>query len=424
MKINKLVFGLFLLLCLSAWAQKKSRAQLEKEKRENQRRIEEANKILLETKNKKKASLGQLQALKQKIKVRNEYIQLISEEVEVLEEEISRTQSKINFQQSRIDSLKREYADMVVAANRISNGMDRLVYIFSSESIAQMTNRIKYFQHYSENRKKQLAEIEKAKLELVRQQENLQLRLKEKNDLLGVKTEETKLLDKEKEEQRKTIASLSQQEKKLRSELALRKESSKKLDKLISDLIAIEREKAIRAAKRAAERKKAAQQKSTSTPKTNKEKEPEYKLELTPEAQSLSNSFAENKGKLPWPVLKGSIVLGFGKQPHPSLKNVYIDNLGVDIQTSKNENVRAVFHGKVITVAEVPGLNKVVMIQHGEFFTVYAKLKSVSVKNGEEVTSKQTIGVLYTDSDDDTVLQFQIWKNNTKLDPEDWLYKR
>jgi septal ring factor EnvC (AmiA/AmiB activator) len=427
LKINKVFLVLFLLCTFLANAQKKTRAQLEKEKKENARRIEEANKILLETKNKKKATLGQLTAIKQKIKVRKDLIDAISNEVDLLEEDIARTQVKISEQQAQIDSLKKEYAEMVVAANRIGNGVDRLVYIFSSESMSQMTKRIKYFQHYSENRQRQLAEIEKAKQNLQTQVDNLNLRLKEKNDLLGRKTEETNLLAKEKDEQKKVLSSLSTQEKKLRTELAQRKESSKKLDKLISDLIAIEREKAIRAAKRAAEKKKAAQKKSStnSTQKEKtKEKEDDYKIELTPEAQTLSNSFSDNKGKLPWPVLRGSISLPFGKQPHPSLKNVYIDNLGVDIQTTKSENVRAVFQGKVITVAEVPGMNKVVMIQHGEYFTVYAKLKSVSVKNGEEVSAKQTIGTVYTDSDDDSVIQFQIWKNNLKMDPEEWLYKR
>lgn len=187
-------------------------------------------------------------------------------------------------------------------------------------------------------------------------------------------------------------------------------------------MIAAEREKAIKAAKAAAEKNN----KKNTTPKNSKntkEKE-EFKLELTPEAKALSGSFAGNKGKLPWPVLKGSIAQHFGKQAHPVLKGVYVDNLGVDIQTVKDENVRAAFQGKVITVAEVPGMNKVVMIQHGEYFTVYAKMKTVTVKVGEEVASKQTIGTVYTDKDEVTQLQFQIWENNIKHDPEDWLYQK
>jgi murein hydrolase activator len=423
LKTDRLILLILLFTVFLAGAQKKSRAQLEKEKKENHKKIEETNKILLETRSKKNSTIGQLTALKHKIKLRKELIESISQEVELLEEEILQTQTKISNQQAKIDSLKKEYADMVIAANRLGNGVDRLVYIFSSESLAQMTMRVKYFQHYSENRKTQLQEIEKAKRDLQLQANELLARLKEKNDLLGRKTEETNTLNKEKEEQKKVLSQLSSQEKKLRSELAERKEASRKLDKLISDLIAAEREKAMKAARKAAEKRKASQKKSSSSKEKDKEEE-EYKIEMTPEARSLSNSFADNQGKLPWPVQRGNISLGFGKQPHPSLKNVYIDNLGVDIQTNKEESVRSVFQGKVITVAEVPGLNKVVMVQHGEYFTVYARMRSVSVKTGDEVGAKQSLGTVYTDRDEVSQLQFQIWKNNLKMDPEEWLYKR
>ena len=144
-------------------------------------------------------------------------------------------------------------------------------------------------------------------------------------------------------------------------------------------------------------------------------------VKSTPESIQLSNSFSGNMSRLPWPVAHGNISHHFGKQPHPVLKGVYVDNLGVDIQTLKNEPIRAVFQGKVITVASVPGMNNVVMIQHGDFFTVYAKLKNVHVKTGDEVKSKDVIGEVYTDKNDVSELQFQIWQNNVKHDPEKWL---
>jgi murein hydrolase activator len=320
-----------------------------------------------------------------------------------------------------IDSLKKEYAIMVYAASKMNTGLSKLTYIFSAESVSQMAMRVKYFQHYSQMRQEHLGQIEKKKSRLEYEKQKLERKVAEKNRLIGVKTTETNNLNEEKNEQKKVLEELSEQEKALRKELEERKKSIRKLEKLITDMIAAEREKAIKAAKAAAEKNR----KST-TPKNNKnpkEKE-EFKLELTPEAKALSGSFAGNKGKLPWPVLKGSIAQHFGKQAHPVLKGVYIDNLGVDIQTVRDENVRSAFQGKVITVAEVPGMNKVVMIQHGEYFTVYAKMKTVLVKVGEEVASKQNIGVVYTDKDEVTQLQFQIWENNIKHDPEDWLYKK
>lgn len=421
LKINSLLVLMFLLVPLILPAQKKTRALLEKEKKENLQRIEEANKILLETRTRKQATIGHLSAIKNKIVSRERLIRSVTEEVELLEEEISELEILITGLRNDIDSLKKEYAAMVYSASKMNTGISKLTYIFSAESVSQMAMRIKYFQHYSQMRQEHLDKIEKKKSRLEYEKQKLERKVAEKNRLIGVKTEETNTLNEEKDEQKKVLEELSEQERSLRKELEERKKSIRKLEKLITDMIAAERERAIRAAKAAAEKNK--KNTSSKNNKTPKEKE-EFKLELTPEAKALSGSFAGNEGKLPWPVQKGSIAQHFGKQPHPVLKGVYVDNLGVDIQTVKDENVRSVFQGKVITVAEVPGMNKVVMIQHGEYFTVYAKMKTVLVKVGEEVASKQNIGVAYTDKDEVTQLQFQIWKNNLKLDPEGWLYKK
>jgi septal ring factor EnvC (AmiA/AmiB activator) len=426
LKISRFLVLILLLISVNLFAQKKSRAQLEKEKKENLKRIEEANKVLLETRSKKQATIGQLSAIKNKIVSRERLIESVTEEVELLQEEIAQLEGVIAGLNSDIESLKQEYASMVYSAAKMNSGVSKLTYIFSAESVSQMAMRVKYFQHYSQMRKEHLDKIEKKKIKLQYEKKKLELKVTEKNNLIGIKQVETNNLNQEKNEQKKVLTELSEREQVLRKELEERKKSIKKLEKLITDMIAAEREKAIAAAKKAAaERNKKANIKNTNTKNKNTPtKKEEYKLELTPEAKALSGSFTENEGKLPWPVLKGSIAQRFGKQSHPVLKGVYVDNLGVDIQTTKEESVRSVFQGKVITVAEVPGMNKVVMIQHGEYFTVYAKMKSVSVKTGDEVASKQNIGTVYTDSDEVTQLQFQIWKNNIKMDPENWLYKK
>jgi septal ring factor EnvC (AmiA/AmiB activator) len=421
LKISKLLVIVFLLIPAILFAQKKSRALLEKEKKDNLKRIEEANKILLETRTKKEATIGQLSAIKNKIVSRERLIKSVTEEVELLEDEITELEGVIVGLNNDIDSLKKEYSTMVYSASKMTSGLSKLTYIFSAESVSQMAMRVKYFQHYSQMRQEHLDKIEKKKSRMEYEKQKLERKVAEKNRLIGVKTVETNNLNEEKDEQKKVLEDLSEREKTLRKELDERKKSIRKLEKLITDMIAAEREKAIRAAKKAAERKNKT---VIPTRKNSKEKKEEFKLELTPEAKALSGSFASNEGKLPWPVLKGSIAQHFGKQAHPVLKGVYVDNLGVDIQTTKEESVRAVFQGKVITVAEVPGMNKVVMIQHGEYFTVYAKMKTVLVKTGDEVSYKQSIGTVYTDKDEVTQLQFQIWKNNLKLDPENWLYRK
>ncbi|HEY8399876.1 MAG TPA: peptidoglycan DD-metalloendopeptidase family protein, partial [Cytophagaceae bacterium] len=283
---------------------------------------------------------------------------------------------------------------------------NKLTFIFSAESFNQMLMRMKYFKHYSQARQQQAEQISKLTESLGRQKAKLNSKIKEKSSLLAQQTIETENLNLVKSQQSSLVLELTQKEKELKKELQEREKAIKKLDKLISDIIAAaaEKERKERELREAAAKK-------------------EIKKSVT-EGLELSSSFAGNINKLPWPVSKGTISHKFGKQPHPVLKGVYIENLGIDIQTLQNEPVRSVFQGKVITVAQVPGMNNVVMIQHGEYFTVYAKLKSVYVKTGDEVKAKQVIGEVYTDKNNNSELQFQIWKNSDKLDPEKWLYMK
>ena len=144
---------------------------------------------------------------------------------------------------------------------------------------------------------------------------------------------------------------------------------------------------------------------------------------MTPEESLLSNNFAGNKGHLIWPVEYGFVSQKFGKHWHPSVPGVEIDNIGIDIQTKKEAQVRCVFDGKVLAIANVPGMNKMVMVQHGEYFTVYTKIANVFVTSGQIIKRKDAIGVAVTNSDNVTEMQFQIWKNAEKLDPELWIAK-
>ncbi|MCS6823842.1 MAG: peptidoglycan DD-metalloendopeptidase family protein [Cytophagaceae bacterium] len=408
---------LFVCLCGLPYAQKKSRAVLEKEKADNQRRIEEANKILAQTKQKKQSTLGQLAVLNSKIQSRKKLISSIQEEISLLQTEISDIETNINTKEKEIHQLKEEYKKMLFVAYKHNRRINKLIYIFSSESIMQMAMRIKYFQHYSKARQQKLLAIQNHIKDLDREKNKRQKKLDEKNKLIGIKAAETEQLKTEHKEQEIVLKALSKKEAQLRKELNERKKAIKKLENLITTMIAAEREKALRSAG-----KKSMNKSSDTDNATASVKENNYTPMLTPEAKNLSASFSENEGKLPWPVVYGSIAQHFGKQPHPVLKGVYIDNLGIDIQTKKDEDVRAVFQGNVVTVAEVPGMNKVVMIQHGEYFTVYAKLKNVIVSTGDVVTAKQKIGTVYTDKDEQSQLQFQIWKNNSRLNPENWLY--
>ena len=222
----------------------------------------------------------------------------------------------------------------------------------------------------------------------------------QKNEFEAKRTEQQKLLASQvaenknllslKTKQSSVIKDLSSREKQLKNELAQRKQAIDKLDNLIAELI-----------------------------KAELEKERVAKSPVT--SPLISSNFEGSKTKLPWPVSSGFVSSRFGRHPHPVLKGVEVDNQGIDIQTGQDEIVKSVFDGTVATVAFVPGMNSVVIIKHGDYYTLYARLKKVNVKKGQEVKIGDIVGEVFTDTDGISEIQFQVWKNNQKLDPEKWL---
>ena len=392
----------FFLFCLSiilstitlSHAQK-NKGQLEREKKEIIKKIKETSKILEGTKIKKKASIGQLYALKQQIQDRRSLINSISDEINFLEDEIGENEEIITALASDLQKLKEEYAAMIYAAYKAHNSYDKLTFIFSAKTFNQLIMRLKYFEQYSEARKTQVQQIEKVKEALSVEKNSFTKKKKEKGSLLRIQMIEAQNLITLKSEKDEVVKKLVGREKELLRELQNRNKALLKLEKLISDIV-----------------KKVIKKSSAG------------KLMLAPEAAMLSSSFEGNKTRLIWPVKHGFISRKFGRQQHPVLPKVIIDNLGVDIQTNNGEFVRAVFKGKVSAVASVPGLNQAVMIQHGEYFTVYARLKNVKVKTGQTVNTMDLLGEVYTDKDGVSEIQFQIWKSHTRMDPEAWLFKK
>ncbi len=401
-----ILLSLLVALPFAADAQsKKSKAQLEREKKENLTRIREANRILKQTKAQKEASIGQLNAIKEKITVQKGVIQNISKEINLIESDVEQTEGIVGSLQKDIEKLKAEYADMIYAASKTASNYNKLMFLFASDSFNQLVMRLRYLQQYSEARQKQAEMINKVQAALTGQLTVLEQKKREKKNLLTVKITETQNLQNLRDQQDSVIQRLSKQEQNLKQEVAQRQQAVKKLDKLIADIV---REEIARAAREARAKGKATSGSSN-------------KVTLTPEMALISSSFAGNKGRLAWPVERGFISQRFGRHNHPVLKGVVVENKGIDIQTAQGAPARAIFEGKVVTVASVPGMNNIVMIQHGDFFTVYAKLKTVSVQTGQTVKLKQQIGTVYTDSDGTTELQFQVWKNNDTLNPQSWI---
>ena len=414
---------------------KKSRVQLERERRTTLRRIKETSRILTQTQQKKEASIGQLNALKEKLVVQQSVIRNISTELKTVEADVQQTEGQVQQTRRSLDQLKAEYARLIYAASKTANSYNRLMFVFAAESFNQLMLRLRYVRQYSEVRKAQAAEITAAQQQLSHQLAGLNQQRTQKSTLLSSQMTEKGNLLNLKSQQDQVVTKLSQQEQGLRQELARRQRAVQQLDELIAVRVREEIARAARAAAVARASRAAAAARNnvgggagatsrTSTAEADAAASRVDRVTLTPETAALSSSFADNRGQLLWPVARGFVSQHFGRHPHPVLKNVVVENRGVDIQTNAGEPVRAIFDGKVLTVSSIPGMNNIVMIQHGEYFTVYAKLRSVSVREGQTVSARQSIGTVYTDSDGTSEVQFQLWRNSANLNPETWLGRK
>jgi septal ring factor EnvC (AmiA/AmiB activator) len=371
----------------------KSKAQLEREKKQNLKKIAEASRILKETSSEKKVSLGQLTALTEQISSRAERIHVITREIRTLEGEATELTQISTAMEKDIANLQQEYAAMVYATAKTNNGYAKMAYLFSANTFNKLVMRFKYLQQYTEARKTQVKQIQTIKDVLQKQRGKLEQKKQEKALLLQAQIHENTTLLVLKTKQNEVIAKLSAREKELEEELVESNKAVARVDKLIADLVEEER------------RARLVENNSANNAG----------------AAAMSSSFAGNKSRLIWPVETGFISSKFGEQPHPVLKGIKVNNHGVGIQTSKGQEVRAVYDGEIMTVATIPGLNKLVAVQHGDYTTVYAKLGKVVVKTGQKIKARQVLGEVYTDKEGTTELQFQIWRNQEKLDPQVWL---
>lgn len=401
---NLVWFFCLMLICTSAFSQNKK--ELEKKKAQLQREINETNKELQATSKSKKLTVSQVNALKKKIRLRQELIGTINGELDALNSEIVTTSGEITSLENKMTQLKDEYANMIRFAQRNQGSYQRMMFVFASEDFNQAYKRLKYLQQYSEDRKRQAALIDSMQNQLTSKKQVLEIKKNEKTSLREVELKQKKDLELDKKEQDKVLANLQDREKKLKKQLAEKQKAKKKLDNAIDALVRKEIENA--------------KKKATASGKKNVTNSNVFSL--TPEAQKLSSNFAGNQGKLPWPVEKGRITSSFGEHPHPELKGIVVKNNGVDIQSSPNSQARSVFDGEVTGVVTIPGANSAVIIRHGEYLSVYSNLESVFVKKGDKVTTRQKIGKVYTDTEEgNSELHLEIWKGTIKLDPAGWL---
>ncbi len=454
-RIQIFVLVFFALLTGVGELHAQNKKKLLEQKGKLQSEIELANRILKETRANAQANSVQVEALVQKIDLRERLVATIDREIDLLEGEIESSRSAIRERELKIEKLKAEYAEMIRRAESSRSSDTRLLFLLSSESFAQAYRRMEYMKELARARKRQIETIENERKALEAHRALLEKQMLEKQGLRTQRGSELALLERDRKSTETTLKVLTQKEKDLQRQISEKKAQQQKLEKEIQKAIANEIRKAKAAAERQSIEERATQAglkkgKDFSAKTTNAQlekliaakikasegtvaaapaKPAEKKTEsstmaLTPEGKIIASGFSKNRGSLPWPVEKGLIVSNFGSHPHPIAKNVVVNNNGIDLATESGSDAKAVYEGEAIVI-QVPYGNKAVLLKHGNFFTVYDNLIEVYVKNGDKVKARQSIGKVHTDpADGSTRLHFEVWENDKVQNPLPWLSKK
>lgn len=409
------VFGFFLIgLSFAALGQNAQKQKLEKRKSQLQAEIDAANGILKETQKNKELTLNQVQALDQKIRVREALITTVRSQIQESEKEIVRQKAEIDSLNGYIQDLKEKYAGMIRSAQKRGSTNRALALIFASKDLQQAMKRLYYLGQYSEFRHNQIDEIKAVQAELSQLITAREAEQGRKRQLLGQEVSQKQKLSEEKALQMEAIAKLKTKESQITTDIRQKSSELAKLQKQIRKIIDDELKRQQEAA-----RKKAKEEQEKSGSSASSES---ITYSLTPAGAALAKDFASNRGKLPWPVERGFITQSFGENKVPGTTGVTINNPGVDIGTPSKSVVRSVFQGEVSTVVRIPGGNRVVLIRHGNYFTVYSNLDEVYVKTGDQVLTKQEIGRVAADAETgESTLHFELWMNTENKDPKPWL---
>tara|TARA_B100000029_G_scaffold109779_1_gene101333 strand:+ start:3167 stop:4396 length:1230 start_codon:yes stop_codon:yes gene_type:complete len=391
----------FLFFCVFLFSQSlfpQSKQDLEMQKQELTTEIKKIEKLINQSKNRKRDLLINAENLKFKINLQNDLISNINSQLNIIVNEIERNSKELSKLYDRQKKIKNEYAAMILKTYKHRSMLNKIMFIFSSKDFVQAYKRLQYYKQYARYKDKQIEEIRRntilidstidglgkqktAKQLLIDEnqhiKDNLSIEnLKQEKILFEIRTDEKRYVNQIKQKQKQTI------------------EIDKQIQKIIDEAIA----------------------------KTKNKNLPEFKL--SEEAKLISKKFAENKGKLPWPVDKGLVILKYGKQPHPIVKTTTIQSNGVRILTSDNQEVRSIFDGKVYSIIVSKNGSHAVLIQHGNFFSVYKNLSEIYIKKGDLIITKQALGKLSKNkSTGQTILNFSIFKDGSTENPSSWIYK-
>jgi len=402
MKIAIYSFIAFILLIFSVEVSAQTKAQLKQQREALEQEIDEINSILASNRKRKSNVLQEVDDLTRKINTREKLIRVYNQEVNLLTNDINENARKIDVLRSKLKKLKKEYAEMIRQSYQSNTSQNRIMFLLSSESFYQAYKRVQYLKQYANYRRKQGNKIEKETENLQRLNKKLFAQRKDKEALLAKNKSAKQQLEKDQESQKELIAQIKKKENTFENKIRKKQKRIAKIDREIERLI----KEAI-----AAENKESGEKSSAN-------------LKLTPEAQALADKFEKNKGKLPWPVDRGFVAVGFGTRTHPIVKSAKISTSGVRITTEENGIAKAVFRGKVSKVFKVPGGNNGIILKHGNYFTSYYNLKEVFVDVNQEVKTGDELGIVgIGNATQETTLKFYIYQNFNKLNPQKWVYK-
>lgn len=414
--MTRAYYILFFLFTVFAWGQtKETQEQLERKKQQILVEIKVVQDLLRKEKTKERNILAEIEEQNRKINLNRQLIQNVQMQIATTNTTISKTQKEVDALQAELTALKDDYAKMVLKSYKTKSSQSRIMFILSSDNFVQAYKRVQYMKQYADYRKAQGDEVKEKAEELKGALVKLEAQKERQRKLLVEQQQNEKNLQQDLVEQKDLIAIVQKDQKKYNQDIKNKQEQTREIDRKIKQLIKEAIEEANRIAREKAAKAGKTTTKSTTTSKTA------TAFELTPEEKIVADNFKSNKGKLPWPVSKGYISLPYGDQPHPVQTHLTIHNSGLEITTEAGSKARAVFQGDVLQVQVLPGGNKAVLIQHGDYITVYQNLSDVSVKKGDKVSIKQNIGTVNTNSAGKTVLKFLLSHNTDINNPQSWL---
>ena len=425
-----IVLTVLVSVSLCAQSTKKIR-ELEKQHAALQKQISDSESLLQSTKQDVKSQLDNLAVLSGQITDRKQYIETIEKDVQVIQEEISRLKTELNTLERELVEKKKKYEKSVMYMYKNKSVQEKLMFIFSADNLSQMYRRMRYVREYADYQRRQGKEVQRKQYQVSEKQKSLLASRNAKENMLKQGEAEKLKLEAQEKERKELLSALQKKQWEIQHEIKEKRRSANRLNAEIDRLIEMEIEAARKRKEAEARRKAEAERKQKEAQKEtlaeNKKAEaPESKVEVYKtdnEDRRLSDVFEKNKGKLPMPITGAYAIVGhYGKYQVKGLRNVRLDNKGIDIKGKEGAQARVIFDGEVSAIFQYNGLANV-LVRHGSYISVYCNLSSVLVKKGSVLKTKDVIGQVHTDATGNTVLHFQLRKETAKLNPELWLIR-